>query len=189
MPLNVETIILPPLDASSSTAMLSAIIFQEKLESNDAATKMLAIQCAGVPLLITFARLLVRSGYDPVELANDLQKEPYNVLMLQGNELLEYFMSAMRLFLGSLPKKLLISLVKLSNFPSGFNVEDASIFFSSTVECRGKLCFLHENAVLQLDGAGRYSLHSLIQTFCREEQEMMKCAEEGTQAMNTFTYY
>jgi tetratricopeptide (TPR) repeat protein len=132
---------------------------------------------------------LVGSGYDPVQLANDLQKEPYTVLRLEGNELLEYFMSAMRLFLGSLPRELLIPLVKLSNFASEFNVEDASIFFPNAVECRGKLCFLHDNAVLQLDGAGRYSLHPFIQTLCREEQEKMKCAEEGTQAMNIFTYH
>jgi hypothetical protein len=49
------------------------------------------------------------------------------------------------------------------------------------------LCFLRENAVLQLDDAGRYSLHLVTQTLCREEQEIMNCAEEGTQAMNDFT--
>ncbi|XP_020908212.1 nephrocystin-3, partial [Exaiptasia diaphana] len=34
-----------------------------------------------------------------------------------------------------------------------------------------------------------YSLHPLLQTFCREEQDRMGCAEEGTQARRAFTLH
>ncbi|XP_031574987.1 uncharacterized protein LOC116308654 [Actinia tenebrosa] len=182
-----ESINLLPLDDEASLKLLLALADGTSLNIHEA--KKLAIQCAGVPLLIKIAAGLVKNGYNPIKLANNLQKKPYDVLNLKENEQIKFLTNSIQVFLDSLSREKLVCLVQLSCFPAQFTEDIANeILFKNEVKCSGMLSSLHASALVQLDGKN-YSLHPLIQTFCREEQERMKCKKEGEKATEKFSNY
>lgn len=174
---------IPPLDDGDSAELLKEFA-PGKMSDHEAIE--LAAQCNGVPLLIKLAGHRVNNGYKPAKLAESLKSNPHGVLKWRGNEIQDHLTNSIRVFLYSLDRDLQLALVKLANFANAFTQEDVcALYLKEPSDCYNMLCLLHGNALLQLEDS-QYSLHPLLQAFCREERDQMACAEEGRKAIHIF---
>ncbi|XP_001626708.2 uncharacterized protein LOC5505963 isoform X2 [Nematostella vectensis] len=174
---------LPPLDIASATDLLIAMTEGSHQIQNRKSAAELAEYCGQMPLLIEIAAKLVTSGFNPKMLAETMKKDLYKVLNQRSYQRV---VQTVRCLLKCVGKESCISLIKLSMFSSKFNAKKAEFLFKDVTDCNFQMCYLNKNALIQNESDGWYSLHPLIQTFCREEKEQLGCLNEGREAERKF---
>jgi len=175
---DIHWVRLQPMDTNSSAKFLNCNVFAVCEEC----LKELCKLCGGMPLLLISSMYLLRSGFNPKVLVEKLSNDPIGTI--KGNS--EDVYNRLGKFLCKFPKDMKRNLVRVSVFPSTFSAEDMLILFDDEGEVEKAKTKMVQESLLQTTKNGKYSVHPLVQAFCRKEGGSLEVGDEGDEAKKKF---
>ena len=174
---DIHRVHLKPLDTNSSTKLLKdvPVACKEYLEE-------ICQLCGGMPLILINCMYLLNNQFNPKVLVAQLRNDPIDIFKNNSEDVYHLLGK----FLHEFPRDIKINLVRLSVFPSTFSAEDMLILFKSRAEVETVKTSMVRDSLLQATEEGEYSLHPLVQAFCRKEGVSLDVGDEGDKAKKKF---
>ena len=177
VPYPVYVVHLKPMDTISSAKLLKdvLVVCKEYLEK-------ICKLCGGMPLILIKCMYLLKNHFDPKVLVEQLTNDPIDILKNNSEDVY----NLLGKFLHEFPRDIKRNLVRLSVFPSTFSAEDMLIIFENTAEVEKAKTKMVQGSLLQETEEGKFSVHPLVQAFCRKESGSLDVGNEGDEAKRKF---
>jgi len=174
---HIHRIHLEPLDTNSSAKLLKDVFAVCKDYC-----KELCELCGGMPLILIHCIYLLNNQFDPKVLVSQLRDDPIDAI----RDHLEDVYNRLGKFLRKFPRDMKTNLVRVTIFPSTFSADDMLILFDDEVEVQKAKTKMVQGSLLQTTKDGKYSIHPLVQAFCRTEGGSLGVGNEGDEAKKKF---
>jgi len=174
-PFGTKHIPLKPLTSKDSSAYLKNHV----LNISDHWAREFAKACRGVPLLLTITgSFLKQKTIDPIDLHMQLQNCPHSFLKVKNAKIEELY-SLLRVFYNNLGPDMKEYLAYLASFPTSFTKKEAKdVLFPNEDYFTFQLVLgdLEQHSLIQqVEDQNNlecsYSLHPLVQAFCKSTRE------------------
>lgn len=168
---------LEPMDTKSSVKL-----FKDVVEVYKECIEEVCRLCGGMPLfLIHCLHLLEYYNFNPTVLVDQLRNDPVHIIRNNVEDVYNLLGKFLRKSSGDVKR----NLVRVSVFPSTFSATDMLILFDNEAEVETAKTKMH--SFLQETGTkGEYSVHPLVQAFCREEGGSLDVGDEVDRAKKKF---
>ena len=170
-PFGTKHIPLRPLTNEDSSAYLENHV----ADISNQRAKEFATACRGVPLLLKItASFLQSKAIDPLDLHRKLQNCPHKFLKAKHAKIQELY-SLLRVFYNNLGPELKEALGYLASFPTSFTKEEAKdVLFPEEDDLNFQFLLdtLEQHSLVEQDeDSNHYSLHPLVQAFCKSSRD------------------
>ena len=169
---------LDPLDAESSAKLLQQLVSNCSEEH----VKELGQRCGGMPLFVINCSCLLNDGFSPEVLIQELRDNP--VQLLKTNVTGVY--DVLGMFIKKFSKEVIRNIVLLSVFPSTFSAEDIQFLFEDQLQLQTVKTKMVKRALLQKGNDRKFSIHPLVQAYCRAERDSLNMVDVGRAAQHKF---
>ena len=192
----IHKVSLNPLDSASSARLLLRILqesagnseellLQESVANSEEHAKKLGELCGGIPLLLVHCAFLLKDGFSPAVLIQELRDNPMELLKSNA----ERIYNALGRFLCKFPDNVIENLVRVSVFPSAFSGKDIAFLFDDQLELETVKTKMVKCALLQKLNNGMVVLHPLVRDYCRAESKLLKMETVGEGAQHKFNHH
>lgn len=173
---DIHRVHLKPMDTNSCAKLLKdiSVACEECLEE-------ICKLCGGMPLILINCMFLLKNDFNPVVLVEQLRNDPIETLKNNSD-----VYNRLGKFLSEFPRDIKRNLVRLSVFPLTFSAEDMLILFETRAEVETVKTKMVKGSLLQTTEKGKYSIHPLVQAFCRKEIVSLDVGDEGDEAKRKF---
>ena len=177
---HIHRVRLEPMDTNSSAKLLKDVsaVCQEYLEE-------VCTLCGGMPLILIHCMYLLKNDFNPKVLVEQLRHDPIDILKNNSEDVYNLLGKFLRKF----PSDIKRNLVRVSVFPSTFSAEDMLILFETTAEVETAKTKMVKDSLLQTNDKGKYSIHPLVQAFCRKESGSLDVGDEGAEVKHKFNQH
>ena len=192
----VHKVSLKPLDSNSSARLLLTLL-QESVENSDDPflqesvansgenAKKLGELCGGIPLLLVHCACLLKDGFSPAVLIQELKDNPIQLLKENAGEVY----NVLGRFISKFVDKVIRNLVRVSVFPLAFSGKDAAFLFHDELELETAKTKMVKCSLLQKMNNGKVVLHPLVRDYCRAERKFLKMEDVGEEAQHKFNHH
>ena len=177
----VHKVRLGPLDATLSAELLRKL----DVSCSEKQVEDLGELCGGIPLLLINCACLLKDGFNPEVLIQELSNNPIG--LLKSN--LEEIYDALGRFVHNFSEDLIRNLVVLSVFPSTFAPKDIEFFFEDQLHLETVKTKMLKRTLLQQMNDQKLGLHPLLQAYCRTERESLHMVDVGCNAQRKFNQH
>jgi len=190
----IQKVSLSPLDRDSSARLLLSLLHdlvensEEPLRQESVANepaKELGELCGGMPLLLVHCAGLLKNGFNPEILIQELRDNP--IQLLKDNA--EGVYDALGRFLSKFSDNVVKNLVRVSVFPSAFSNKDIAFLFGDQLELETVRTRMVKDCLLQKMNNEKYILHPLVRDYCRAERKLLKMEVVGRKAQHDFNHH
>ena len=178
---DVHKIQLEPLDAHVSAELLRKL----EVSCSEKQVKDLAKLCDGIPLLLINCACLLKDGFNPDILIQELSNHPIKLLKSTAKEMYD----ALGRFVNNFSKDLITNLVVLSVFPSTFSPKDIEFLFNDRLQLETVKTKMLKCTLLQRMNEHKLGLHPLLQAYCRTERKNLHMVDVGCDAELKFNQH
>ena len=178
---DVHKIQLELLDAHVSAELLRKL----EVSCSEKQVKDLAKLCDGIPLLLINCAFLLKDGFNPEVLIQELSNHPMKLLKSTAKKMHD----ALGRFVNNFSKDLITNLVVLSVFPSTFSPKDIEFLFNDQLQLETVKTKMLKSALLQKMNDQKLGLHPLLQAYCRTERETLHMVDVGCNAQRKFNLH
>ena len=166
-----ESIPLKPLNVEESAELLQLLVPHISMVH----ARSLGSFCGGVPLFLNIAGSLLKNGANPEPLISELKNMPEKVLNGSHPDIKDYH-DCLRIFIRRQSAELRSALTRLAVFPTTFTQTDVRFVFPDNTisewEFQSLLARLITHSLVEVDcETGLYSLHPLVQAFCKGSKD------------------
>ena len=175
---DIHKVQLGPLDADLSAELLRRL----EVSCSEKQVKVLAELCGGIPLLLVNCACLLKDGFNPEVLIQELRNNPIRLLEFNAKEVYD----SLGTFVTKFSKELKETLIMLSVFPSTFSPEDMEFLFDDQLQLETVKTKMLKCTLLQKMNDQKLGLHPLLQAYCRTERESLDMVEVGCNAQSKF---
>ena len=120
----VHRVSLYPLDSNSSARLLLRLL-QESIANSEELAKKLSELCGGIPLFLVHCACLLKDGFNPAVLIQELRDNPIRLLKTNAEQVYK----ELGRFLSKSTENVIGNLVRVSVFPTAFSGEDIAFLF------------------------------------------------------------
>ena len=178
---DVHKVQLEPLDAELSAELLRKL----EVSCSEKQVKDLGVLCGGIPLLLINCACLLKDGFKPEILIQELRNNPIRLLKLNAKEVYD----ALGRFVNKFSKDLIETLIVLSVFPSTFSPEDIAFLFDDQLQLETVKTKMLRCTLLQKMNDQKLGLHPLLQAYCGAERESLGMVDVGCNAQRKFNLH
>jgi len=178
---DIHKVQLKPLDVNLSAELLQRL----EVDCSEKQVKDLGELCGGVPLLLINCACLLKDGFNPEILIQELRNNPIRFLQSNAEEVYD----ALGRFVNRFSKDLINNLVILSVFPSTFTPKDIEFLFKDRLQLDTAKTKMLKCTLLQKMNKQKLSLHPLLQAYCRTERESLDMVDVGNDAQRKFNLH
>ena len=175
---DIHKVQLGPLDADLSAELLRRL----EVSCSEEQVKVLAELCGGIPLLLVNCACLLKDGFNPEVLIQELRNNPIRLLEFNAKEVYD----SLGTFVTKFSKELKETLIMLSVFPSTFSPKDMEFLFDDQLQLETVKTKMLKCTLLQKMNDQKLGLHPLLQAYCRTEGESLDMVEVGCNAQSKF---
>jgi len=180
----VHRVSLDPLDPNSSARLLIRLL-QESIANSEELAKELSELCGGIPLFLVHCACLLKDGFNPEVLIQELRDNPIRLLKTNAKEVYK----ELGRFLSKSPENVIGNIVRVSVFPSAFSGEDIGFLFDDKLEAETVKTKMVKCSLLQKMSNGMVILHPLVRDYCRAERKLLKMEAVGEEAQYKFNHH
>ena len=178
---DVNKVQLRPLDVNLSVELLRKL----EVSCSENQVQVLGELCGGIPLLLINCACLLKDGFNPEVLIQELRNNPIRLLESNANQIYD----ALGRFVKKLSKDLIKNLVVLSVFPSTFSPKDIEFLFEDQLQLETMKTKMLKCTLLQKMNDQKLGLHPLLQAYCRAERESLGMVEVVCNAQSKFNLH
>lgn len=173
---DIHRVHLEPMDTNSCAELLKDI----KDDCEECLEEICKL-CGGMPLILINFMYLLKNDFDPKVLVQELRNDPIGILKNNSDVYI-----LLGKFLREFPRDIKRNLARLSVFPLTFSAEDMLILFETRAEVETVKTNMVKGSLLQTTEKGKYSIHPLVQAFCRKEGVSLDVGDESDEAKRKF---
>ena len=178
---DIHKVQLRPLDVNLSAELLRKL----EVSCSENQVEVLGELCGGIPLLLINCACLLKDGFNPEVLIQELRNNPIRLLESNAKEIYD----ALGGFVNKFAKGLIENLVVLSVFPSTFSPKDIEFLFENQLQLETVKTKMLKCTLLQKMNDQKLGLHPLLQAYCRAERESLDMVEVGCNAQRKFNLH
>jgi len=172
---------LGPLDANLSAELLRKL----EVSCSEKQLEDLGELCGGIPLLLISCACLLKDGFNPEVLMQELSNNPIALLKSNAGDIYD----ALGRFVNNFSEELIRNLVVLSVFPSTFSTKDIEFLFEDQLQLETVKTKMLKSTLLQQMNDQKLALHPLLQAYALTERESLHMVDVSCNAQRKFNLH